>query len=232
MTRTCAKPTKRLFAIRLRELAPPLLDSLLDVIHGDAFRRADWSRAQTAAFLRRVARGLCSPVNYTALADDLDISQPTVRRRFDELREAFVVWPCHREERLRPKLNARAKVYFIDPAYMRLAGPLPDDSLVCEQQLGMALLRSFERAEPGSFMEFGQVLHHRSNTRREIDFIGPNFGGVAIEAKHVDGRWRRNAQTLRASGWRGIVATRSELDLDNAELIAMPTAMLAWLVDG
>lgn len=225
-------PTAVASHIRLRELAPPLLDSLLDVIHGDAFRRADWSRAQTAAFLRRVARGLCSPVNYTALADDLDISQPTVRRRFDELREAFVVWPCHREERLRPKLNARAKVYFIDPAYMRLAGPPPDDSLVSEQQLGMALLRSFERAEPGSFMEFGQVLHHRSNTRREIDFVGPNFGGVAIEAKHVDGRWRRNAQTLRASGWRGIVATRSELDLDNAELIAMPTAMLAWLVDG
>ena len=44
-------------------------------------------------------------------------------------------------------------------------------------------------------------------------------------------RWRRNAQTLRASGWRGVVATRSELDLDDAELIAMPTAMLAWLVD-
>ena len=225
-------PTAVASHIRSGELAPPLLDSLLDVIHGDAFRRADWSRVQTTAFLRRVARGLCSPVNHAALADDLDISQPTVRRRFDELREAFIVWPCHRERGLQPKLNARAKVYFVDPAYMRLAGPLPDDSLVSEQQLGMALLRSLERERPGSFMEFNQVLHHRSNTRREIDFVGPNFGGVAIESKHVDGRWRRDAQTLRASGWRGIVATHSELDLEDGELVAMPTAMLAWLVDG
>ena len=218
--------------IQLREPAPPFLDNLLDVIHGDTFRRADWSRVQTTAFLRRAVRGLCSPVSYAALADDFDISQPTVRRRFDELRETFVVWPCHREAGLRPKLNARAKVYFVDPVYMRLAGLPPDDSLVSEQQLGMALLRSFERERPGSFMEFDQVLHHRSNTRREIDFVGCNFGGVAIESKHVDGRWHRDAQTLRASGWRGIVATRSELDLADAELIAMPTAMLAWLVDG
>ena len=225
-------PTAVANHIQLRELAPPFLDSLLDVIHGDAFRRADWSRVQTTAFLRRAVRGLCSPVNYATLADDLDISQPTARRRFDELREAFVVWPCHRQAELRPKLNARAKVYFVDPVYIHLAGPTPDDSLVSEQQLGMALLRSFEREQPGSFVEFDQVLHHRSNTRREIDFVGRNFGGVAIESKHVDGRWRRNAQTLRASGWRGIVATRSELDLDDAELIAMPTAMLAWLVDG
>ena len=224
-------PTAVACHIRLRELAPPFLGSLLDVIHGDAFRRADWSRVQTKAFLRRVAQGLCSPINHAALAEDLDVSQPTVRRRFDELREAFVVWPCHRQEGLHPKLKARAKVYFLDPVYARLGGPPPDDSLVSEQQLGMALLRSLERERPGSFMEFNQVLHHRSNTRREIDFVGPNFGGVAIESKHVDGRWRRNAQTLRSSGWRGIVATRSELDLDDDQLIAMPTAMLAWLVD-
>ena len=32
------------------------------------------------------------------------------------------------------------------------------DSLISEQQLGMALLRSFEREQPGSFMEFDQVV--------------------------------------------------------------------------
>ena len=96
----------------------------------------------------------------------------------------------------------------------------------------MALLRSFERDDPGSTMEFGRVLHHRTRTRKEIDFVGPGFGGVAIESKYVDGRWRRDAQTLAASGWRGIVATRSELNLEDADVMAIPASMLAWMIDG
>ena len=218
--------------LRRREVPPEFLGSLLDVIHGDAFRNADWSRPQTTALLLRLAQGLCSPVNYSAIADDLALAQPTVRRRLDELRDAFVVWPCHREARLLPKLNARAKIYFSDPAYAALSPVPADDSQLSEQQLGMALLRCRERARPGSYLEFADVLHHRSNTRREIDFVGPAFGGIAIESKFVDGRWQRDAQTLAASGWRGIVATRSELDLTGSrDVVAVPTAMLAWLVD-
>ena len=213
-----------------RDAPEPLRRALLDVVHGDAFRKADWSRTQTGALLRRIARGLCSPVNYAALADDLDVAQPTVRRRFEELRETFVVWPCHREQRLRPKLNARCKFYFLDPIYAHLGGAPPDDSQLAQQQLGMALLRAEERERPGALVDFAAVLHHRSNTRREIDFVGPAFGGLAIESKFVDGRWKRDAQTLAASPWRGIVATRSELDLRD-EVVAVPAAFLAWLVD-
>ena len=64
----------------------------------------------------------------------------------------------------------------------------PDPSALSEQQLGMALLRSFEREHPGSYMEFARVLHHRTRTRKEIDFVGPGFGGIAIESKYVDDR--------------------------------------------
>ena len=216
---------------RVREVPSELSRSLLDVIHGDAFRRADWSRPQTAALLQRINRGLCAPVNYAAIADDLGLAQSTVRRRFNELRGAFVVWPCHREERLRPKLNARAKFYFLDPVYAHLCATPPDDSQLSEQQLGVALLRRFERENPGEFMDFAALLHHRSNTRREVDFVAPRLGGLAIESKFVDGRWKRDAQTLAASPWRGVVATRSELDLSDPNVVAVPTAMLAWLVD-
>ena len=137
----------------------------------------------------------------------------------------LVLWPCHREDGLRPKLNAQAKTYFTDPVYARLvpgtsdaggdhwreetplrgiAGTLdastlgigtPDPSALSEKQLGMALLRSFEREHPGSYMEFDRVLHHRIRTRKEIDFVGPGFGGIAIESKYVDGRWQRDVQT-------------------------------------
>ena len=143
-----------------------------------------------------------------------------------------MVWPCYQEDALRPKLNAQAKFYFTDPVYARLeVDRAPDASVLSEQQLGIALWRSFERDQAGSYLGFDRVLYHRSRTRREIDFVGPDLGGWAIESKYVDGRWRRDAQTLRASGWRGIVATRSELNLDDPEVAAIPVALLAWLLD-
>ena len=95
----------------------------------------------------------------------------------------------------------------------------------------MALLRASERTNPGAHVEFDRVLHHRTRTRKEIDFVGSGFGGIAIESKYTDGNWRRDALTLKASPWRGIVATRSELDLADPQVAAVPAALLAWLID-
>ena len=101
-----------------------------------------------------------------------------------------------------------------------------------EQQLGMALLRSSLRDGHSNYTDFDRVLYYRSATGAEIDFVGPDFGGVAVESKYGDGRWRRSAgRTVAASPWRGVVATRTELDLEEPEMAAVPTAMLAWLVD-
>lgn len=95
----------------------------------------------------------------------------------------------------------------------------------------MALLRSLEREQPGSYVQFDRVLHYRSKNGAEIDFVGSDFGGAAVESKYVDGGWRGSAKTIRASGRRGIVATRTELDLDDPEVCAVPASMLAWLLD-
>ena len=215
-----------------REEPAALRASLVDVIHGDAFRRADWSRAQTADLLRRLAVGLCTPLNVASVANDIGSSQGTLKRRIDDLREAFVLWPCYREHGMRPKLGAQAKLYFTDPLYTRLvSGAGPDFTRLSQQQLGMALLRASERASPGAHVEFDRVLHHRTRSRNEIDFVGPGFGGVGVESKYVDGSWRRDALTLKASPWHGIVATRSELDLADPEVAAVPVALLAWLID-
>lgn len=215
-----------------REEPAALRRSLEDVIHGDAFRRAEWSRTQSTDLLRRLAVNLCTPLNVASLADDTGVAQTTLKHRLDELREAFVVWPCHREDNLRPKLRAQPKLYFTDPIYARLAPDAGYDlARLSQQQLGMALLRTTERATPGSFVGFDRVLHHRTATRKEIDFVGPDFGGIAVESKYVDGGWRRDALTLKASRWRGILATRSETDLADPDVAAVPTALLAWLID-
>ena len=127
-------------------------------------------------------------------------------------------------------------MYLLDPVFARLTRyPLPglDRGILSEQQLGIALLRALERARPGAFLDFDAVLHHRTQTRKEIDFVGPHFGDAAIEAKYVSGhRWRRAIPTIRASRWRGIVATRDALDLRDPEVVAVPAGLLVWLIGG
>lgn len=78
-------------------------------------------------------------------------------------------------------------------------------------------MQASDRADPGAHLSFDRVPHHRTRTREEIGFVGPGPGGVCIESEHVDGSWRRDALTLRAPRWRGMVATRLELDLANPE---------------
>ena len=209
-----------------------LSGSLLDLVHRDALSQTDWSRVQTGAFLQRLAGGLGSPVNRSTMANDLHTSANTVQRRIAALREAFVLWPCHRSQNLQPQLRAQEKLYFIDPVFTRLVPDRPaDSSLLSEQQLGMALMRGLERDEPGSYLEFDRVLHHRNKSGTEVDFVGAGLCGCAIESKYVDARWRRATRTLRDSPWRGIVATRSVFDLEDPDLMAVPAALLAWLID-
>ena len=223
-----------------------LRQTLLDVIHGEAFVQSRWSKAQSGAFVARLARGLASPTNRHDIATDLNTSANTVRRRIDALRDALTVWPCHPCQprgSLRPALRSQEKIYFTDPIYSFLPQQisllphhteLPANlSVLSEQQLGVALLRSFARADPEAYPNFDSVLYYRTPARKEIDFVGPAFGGLAIESKYVDQRrWKRNARTLAASRWRGVVATRSALDLSDLELVAVPTGLLAWLIGG
>ena len=213
--------------------------TLLDVIHGEAFVQSRWSKAQSGAFVARLARGLASPTNRHDIATDLDTSAQTVRRRIDALRDAFTVWPCHPcrpKGPLRPALRAQQKTYFTDPIYSflsRHAEPTANLGVLSEQQLGVALLRSFARVDPGAYPDFDSVLYHRTPARKEIDFVGPAFGDLAIESKYVDQRrWKRDARTLAASRWRGLMATKSALDLNDPELGAVPTGLLAWLIGG
>ncbi len=206
---------------------------LLRVISGDAFRRAQISDLQTNTLLRHLTGGLCSPFNVAHLAREIGVSQPTAQRRIDDLREAFVVWPVPRESDELPKLRAQPKLYLTDPIYTRLVTQNRLDlTVLSEQQLGMSLIRSLERSHPGSYVQFDRVLHYRSKNGAEIDFVGRDFGGIAIESKYVDGGWRwGTGKTIGASRWRGIVATRTEIDLEGPELVAVPAALLAWLLD-
>ncbi len=205
--------------------------NIRSIVRDDAFRRSRTSETQNNELLRRFCSGLGSPVNKERWAREIDTSPATLGRRLDDLMEAFIIWPAYKESKMFPKLRAQEKLYFSDPIYVALVnGVQVEPSVLSEQQLGMALARSLERKQNG-YSRHERVMYHHSSSDTEIDFVGRDFGGFAVESRFVNKGWKVRTVTLARSRWNGIVATRSVLDVSDPALMAIPAGMLAWLID-
>ncbi len=227
------------------DVAPAFTDALWDVVHGDAITGDRFTASQSGQLMGELTGALTATVSVSGLARELDVGRETLNRRLADLAEHFLTWPCHREQGLRARPAAQSKWYFVDPVLARLAalrrhGAEPDHTMLSEQQVGVALLRSLDAAWShgggadvgyGSVSDADQVLYYRSSTGAEIDFVGRSFGGTAVESKYVDGGWRRAAATLRASPWRGVMATRSVVEWGD-DVVALPAPILALLLEG
>lgn len=223
------------------EVPDELLDTLLDVVFRDAFGGSGLSELDTHALLARVAKGIGSPANVSAIAADCDLAAETAKRRIDDLTNNYLLWPCHQvDPGLRPRRRSQSKLYFTDPLLARLAHArnsawdMPDLTAVAEQQLGLALVRGLEAADPGRLHDHDRVSFHRTETGSEIDFVGAGLGGAALEAKYTEGgRWAGDARTVNASPWAGVLATRNVLDTSatGGAAWAAPAAMVAYLLD-
>lgn len=219
------------------EVGAPFVNGLWDVIHGDALRAVQMEAAASHALLVRLTKNLSSPLNMTAVAQEIGVERgETAQSRVNALVMAYLAWPCHKiGDHNLPNLDAQSKYYFIDPLLARIAhlrlpqSPLADASVLSEQQLGIALLRALERELPGRFADFTSVMF-AVPTRKEIDFVSALFPTLGFEGKYVDGRWRQEALTLKARFGKGVFATRSLLDLDSP-VWAAPAGMVAWLLN-
>lgn len=215
------------------------VQALWDVIAGDAFRSAGMTEAGVAAFLERLVIGLAAPLNASAVARDVGLSDNhRVNDRIDSLNFVLLAWRCHRAGNGLPNLRAQDKVYFVDPLVARLPHLRderrrdPDDSQLTEQQLGVHLLRATGTGSAAALLEGGGVMYERTSSESEIDFAGPELEG-AFEGKYVDGPWRRAAQTMRSRYERGVMVTRTVLDLDDRgerRIWAVPAGIVAWLL--
>lgn len=108
-----------------------------------------------------------------------------------------------------------------------------DPTLLAEAQTGTALRRAALR-ERSTWDSDSTLFHLRTTTRKEIDFVAAEFSGAAVEGKYTDGgSWRSQARTVDASPYRGILTTRSVLDVSatGGMAWAIPAALLAVLVD-
>lgn len=219
------------------DVDPAFAGDLWDVIHGDALRRENFSSAQSTRLLRRLVRNLASPVNMTALAEDIGVgSHSTAARRVKDLIDGYCAWPCHRQgDGGLPNLAAQTKVYFTDPLFAQLPHirdeqPAPDPSQISEQQLGLALALNLAAGDSGRFADFSAVMYARSATGREVDFCGRRLGPVAFEAKYTDRSLGRESQTMRAMfNGRGVLATRAQVgEVDGVR--AWPAGLIALLL--
>jgi predicted AAA+ superfamily ATPase len=212
------------------------VDTLWDVVHGDAITSARFAATQTQHLLTALARNICSPMNVSDLARNLDVAQATANERLGDLADHFLIWPCYREQGQAARPAAQRKWYFTDPLLARLAalrgnGREPDLTQLSEQQVGLCLLRNVGADDAVSLADFDSVLHHRTATRAEIDFVGARLGTVAVESKYVDDGWSREMQTVRASPWFGIVASRSGVDWRSDGWV-IPAPILALILGG
>jgi uncharacterized protein len=217
------------------DVSPTFTDAMWDVVYGDAINGSRFSAPRTATLLSVLAANLCSPLNVSDLARDVDTTFGTAKERVADLAENFLAWPCHREQGLAPKVSAQAKWYFTDPILARLAavrgrGHEPDLTQLSEQQLGLALLRTLDATAIGDVADHDALLYYRSAKGTEIDFVGRRLSPIALESKYVDdGRWGHLAQAFAATEWRGILASRSVTQWDE-RLSVIPAGILALLL--
>ncbi len=212
------------------------VDTLWDVVHGDAITSARFAAVQTEALLRGLTASLCTPLNASHLARDLDVTHHTVYERLADLADHFLIWPCYKSHNGIPKLAAQRKWYFTDPLLARLAAirtgsTEPDLTVLSEQQIGLALLRNVGAEDAISLADFDSVHYHRTSSDAEIDFVGPGLGDIAVESKYVDDGWARALQTIRTSHLFGVIASRSGLEWRDDGWI-LPAPILALVLGG
>lgn len=216
------------------------INDVFTVIFKDVFGESRASETTIMNMFARFMEGMASPANLTSIAEDSEVSKPTVTRHFDYLRNGYLAWSCPQrsEKRWLALPGSQAKIYALDPLVARLShlrNPARDDidvTVLNEMMVGMALRRACVSA--GYDWEGDEhIFHWRTPARKEIDFISELLADVAIEGKFVDdGGWKAEARTADASGWRGIMSTRSVLDTTSTnESWAVPSSLMAYLID-
>jgi uncharacterized protein len=223
--------------IRTGAVQRGFVDGLWEVVVGDAIRATSMSEADVAAFLSRLAANLGNPVNASAMATDIGLrDHERVNERIGDLVTAFLAWRCHRISADRPSPTAQRKVYFVDPLIAQIAHlrndaqPVPDLSLLNEQQIGLHLARATALDRPAAFVESDAVMYERTGTGAEIDFVGPALG-IPFECKYEDKPWKRSTLTMRARHGRGVLVTRTPLSVGDEPVWAVPAGIVAWLLD-
>jgi len=193
--------------------------------------------------LNEIARHMSSPLSVRATAGALGLGRDAASTRLNRLVSAFAgLWCPQFSEAAQRLENAQMKLYLTDPLLAHLpmrvrAGlPSPDMTILNEATIAVALAQTIDELEEGRWVAGDTVGYARTGGGKEVDLAPvhvPTPTGteltLPIEAKWVDAGWRAEAQVIEKKYGRGILATKSILDLDHPTW-AVPAPLLSLLL--
>ena len=195
-------------------------------------------------FLEQLAGRATSPLNVAHTAEALGWTRPVTAGRLNRLVSGFgALWCRHHDGSGRPVAGSQPKLYLVDPvlAWMpsRLRAALrpPQMTALTEQTLGVALARRIDLLDEGRWVAGDTIGYTRTGSGNEIDLVpvtvpsgGTTLESVPIEGKWVDDGWRSEAKVIENKFHRGILATKSLLDLDHPSW-AIPAPLVALMLE-
>ena len=138
--------------------------------------------------------------------------------------------------------RSQAKHYLIDPllawlpSALRAGLPQPTMPALSEMALAVTLARAVDGLEEGRWLADDSIGYTRTDSGNEIDFSPvavPDAGQAGfttpIESKWVDDGWRQAALVMEGRYGRGVMATKSILDLDH-RCWAIPAPLVTCLL--
>lgn len=193
--------------------------------------------------LEELAHRASSPLNVTNLAQTLGWTRKATEGRTHRLVATFAaIWCRQHNNAGRNVEGSQPKLYLTDPLLswlphrLRSGAETPDMTRLTEQMLGVSMARALDDLEEGRLVAGDTIGYVRTESGNEVD-LGPvaapapsgHRTTVPIEAKWVDIGWRSEAKVIEGKYERGIVATKSILDLDNPAW-AVPAPLVALLL--
>ena len=193
--------------------------------------------------LEQLVHNTTSPLSVRAMSETLGDSRTAMAGLLNRLVATFgALWVPRHDDHGRPVEGAQAKVYLCDPlvawlpSRVRAGLQTPEMTALTEATLGVALASAIERLEAGRWVAGDTIGYVRTESGNEIDLgpvdlpsaAGPR-ASVPVESKWVDNGWRREAQVVEKKFGRGLLATKSILDLDHPAW-AVPAPLVALLL--
>lgn len=194
--------------------------------------------------LAGLARRMTSPLNVADTAAALGYpSRDVFDTRITRLVNSHAVLRCRqRRDDGTAVAGAQYKLYLTDPVLAWLPARLspgldaPDFTALNEMTLAVTLARTVDELDEGRWAAEDTVGYLRTGSGNEIDLgpvrvptpDGPNRT-TPIESKWVDTGWRAEARTIEGRFGRGVLATKSILDLQNPAW-AIPAPLLAAML--
>lgn len=240
---TCGGFPRAVFEHRsLGHVTPAYVNDLIAWLRDDV--DPDARQDSVPLLISGVESRMAGPINISKLAQDLGYpTRYALETRVTRLVNSHALIRCHsRDIAGAVRRGSVNKLYFTDPIISWLPNlstglPEPDITRQTEAALGVAQARAIENLDEGRWISDDTVGYLRLPSGNEIDFAPvriPTLSGTTlstpIESKWVENKWRSEARTLEGKFSRGIMATKSILDLDRPSW-AVPAPIVALLLE-